>query len=199
MIVVDIETAGQYMYRHSILSIGAVDMSNPKNTFYRECNMFEGTEIDPHALEINGFKEDDINSNKKSSLKEILNEFLDYINKIGERDIVGYNVTFDQYFLNYYLDMCGLGSFILGIRTIDLHTLIYANMLQRKVEIPLMNGRSGISADIALNYVGLPSEPKPHNGLTGAKMEAEMASRVLYGKNLLEEYAQFEIPAYLRK
>jgi hypothetical protein len=45
----------------------------------------------------------------------------------------------------------------------------------------------------------LPPEPYPHNGLRGAKIEAEALSRLIYGKNLLEEYKEFKIPQYLER
>ena len=48
-------------------------------------------------------------------------------------------------------------------------------------------------------YVGLPPEPKPHHALTGAKVEAEALSRLLFGKILLKEFAHYEIPKYLKK
>jgi DNA polymerase III epsilon subunit-like protein len=199
MIVLDIETSGEHPSRHSILSIGAVELSNPSNTFYMECGLEEGTAFDQTALDVNGFTKEEITSGKKPALKSVLGEFLKYVEKISERTVIGYNVAFDQYFLNYYFEVHGFGRFILGWRTIDLHALIYTSMLSRNVEIPTRNGRSGITSDIALNYVGLPSEPRPHNALTGAKMEAEMTSRLLYGGNLLKEYAGFEIPEHLRK
>ncbi len=38
----------------------------------------------------------------------------------------------------------------------------------------------------------------PHNALTDAKLTAECFSRIVYGKNLLEEFKKFPIPEYLR-
>ena len=53
MIVTDIETTGTNPDKHSILSIGAVDMNSPDNRFYAECKIWEGAHIDQTALEIN--------------------------------------------------------------------------------------------------------------------------------------------------
>lgn len=199
MIVVDIETSGTHPSRHSILSVGAVDFSNPSNTFYMDCNLEEGTAFDQTALDVNGFTKEEITSGKKSTLKFVLGEFLKWLEKIPDKTIIGYNVAFDQYFLNYYLEMHGFGSFLLGWRAIDLHTIVYTDMLSKNMEIPMRNGRSMVTADVALNYVGLPSEPRPHHALTGATMETEMASRLLYGKGLLKEFEAFGVPEHLRK
>jgi hypothetical protein len=58
-------------------------------------------------------------------------------------------------------------------------------------------GLTRLSADTTLKYVGIPPEPKPHHALNGAKYEAEAFSRLIYGKNLLHEFAQFAVPEYL--
>ena len=57
MIVVDVETSGLDDEKNSLLSIGAVDFYNPKNQFYGECRVREGAEVNPEALEVNGFTE----------------------------------------------------------------------------------------------------------------------------------------------
>jgi len=51
-----------------------------------------------------------------------------------------------------------------------------------------------MNLDKILNYVGLPDEPRPHNGLCGAKLEAEAFSRLVNDKSLLEEYGKYSIP-----
>jgi len=47
---------------------------------------------------------------------------------------------------------------------------------------------------IILCYVGLPDEPSPHNALTGAVVEAEALSRLLYDKPLLPEFKHLPVP-----
>ena len=42
--------------------------------------------------------------------------------------------------------------------------------------------------------VVIPEEPKPHNALTGALSHAEVIARLLYGRKLLPEFKEFEIP-----
>jgi len=59
MIMVDVETTGVDAKKNSIISIGAVDFSNPQNQFYKECRIWEGAEITQQALYINGFTKED--------------------------------------------------------------------------------------------------------------------------------------------
>jgi hypothetical protein len=54
--------------------------------------------------------------------------------------------------------------------------------------------RSALNLDAILNYCGIPSEPEPHKALTGALCHAEVAIRLLYGRKLLPEFEQFDIP-----
>jgi len=48
--------------------------------------------------------------------------------------------------------------------------------------------------DAVLNYCGIPREPEPHNALTGALSHAEVISRLLYGRKLLPEFNEYQIP-----
>ncbi len=81
-------------------------------------------------------------------------------------------------------------------RSVDLHSVCYTHMLVRGRN-PAKEGTSIVSLDKVLEYVGLQPEPKPHNALTGAKLEAEAFSRLIYGRQLLPEYAEFKIPEYI--
>lgn len=67
MIVFDVETTGEDSRKHSIVSIGALEFSNPKNQFYEECRIWEGAEVQEIALKINGFTEENIRDPKKQS------------------------------------------------------------------------------------------------------------------------------------
>jgi transposase InsO family protein len=71
--------------------------------------------------------------------------------------------------------------------------MVYMDAIKRGIEIPRKNDRSDLSLGTILHYLGLPEEPKPHHALNGAKYEAEAFSRILYGKNLLSEFAQYSI------
>ena len=198
MIVVDIETSGLDPYKNSILSIGAVDFSNPERQFYQECQMEKDKEYVEEALKVNGFKKEELNDPKKKTLESILNEFLEWMEPIENKTIGGHNVNFDAGFLNYSFKRYNL-NFSFGHRVLDTHSLVYASILSRGLKIPLKNKRTDINSDYVFNYVGLPSESKPHNGLNGAKMEAEAFSRLIFGRKLLNEYNNYNVPEYLQK
>lgn len=197
MIVLDVETTGVDFKKNSIVSIGALDFFSPLNQFYTECRVFEDAEISEQALAINGFTKEQVLSINKYSLEEAVLKYLDWSSNINEKTLAGENPRFDRDFLNASFEKYGLKR--IPFRTIDLHTLSYIHRLTNGGKIPLKEGMSDINLDSTLNYVGLPSEPTPHNALTGAKIEAEAFSRILYGKNLLDEFKKFEMPAYLKK
>jgi DNA polymerase III epsilon subunit-like protein len=195
MIVVDVETTGLDPKRHSIVSIGAIDFFNPANQFYQECRIFEGAEITPEALAINGFSEEEIKNPNKKTLEEIVKDFFKLAESLEDRTIAGENPEFDKGFLKASAERCGI-EWRFGSRTVDLHAVAYAHQLKRGFTPALKNGKSDQNLDKTLCYVGLPEEPKPHNGLVGAKMEAEAFSRLIYGKSLLKEFEKFPIPDY---
>jgi hypothetical protein len=70
------------------------------------------------------------------------------------------------------------------------------HMVGRGIQPPTdpVKKHSALDLDAALVYCGIPSEPTPHNAMTGALSHAEVISRVLYGRKLLPEFMQFEIP-----
>ncbi|MEM0143859.1 MAG: 3'-5' exonuclease [Candidatus Parvarchaeum sp.] len=198
MIVIDVETSGTNPYKHSILSIGAVDFSNPERQFYQECQIEKDKEYAEDALNVNGFKKETLNDPKKKTLERVLNEFIEWLKPLADKTIGGHNVNFDAGFLNYSLKRYNI-DFSFGHRVVDTHSLVYASLLRRGLDIPLKNERTDINSDYVFNYVGLPSEPKPHNALNGAKMEAESLSRLIFGKELLNDYKIYPIPVYLLK
>jgi len=196
MIVLDVETTGRDPVKHSIVSMGAIDFSKPTYQLYRECRMRAGAEVTAEALAINGFTEEQVKDPRKPSLDVIMRDLCGWILMVDDRTLAGQNPSFDR-------DFCSVAAayyhipLVLGSRTIDLHTLCYAHHLRRGLQPPQKNGRTDLNTDKILQYVGLPPEPQPHHALTGAKMEAEAFSRLISGKGLLPEFAQYPVPAYL--
>jgi DNA polymerase-3 subunit epsilon len=198
MIVVDVETTGVDSKINSIVSIGAVDFSNPSNTFYQENRIWFGAEVNPKALEINGFTEEQLIDRSKKTLKETVSDFIEWSKSVEDITLAGENVgRFDALFLKNSADRYGI-EFPFGVSSVDLHALSYSHHLKYGIKIPLNKNRTDISSDTTLVYVGLPTEPKPHNALTGAKMEAEAFSRLIYGRCLFEEFRSYEIPKFLK-
>jgi DNA polymerase III epsilon subunit-like protein len=193
MIIIDIEASGLNIQKHAMVSFGAVDFSNPTRQFYAEPRMWEGAECDPDALAVNGFTEDECRDPKRRELQDVMHEFLAWVEPIEEKTLVGQNPCFDRNFMNDSFRRSGIG-WNFSYRTLDLHSIAYTDHIRRGIPVPTEHDRTGLNLDGILRYVGIPEEPKPHNGLTGAKVEAEALSRMLYGKNLLPEFSQYPIP-----
>ena len=196
MIAVDVESSGTEAHKHSILSVGAVDMANPAKQFYEECHAWEGAKIEDEALAVNGFSKEQAVDPQKQSEAELVHKFIMWAQDIEEQTFAGQNPSFDRDFLKYAAERAGHTQWPFAHRTIDTHTLCYMHMVKRGVTPPLKEGKkhSGLNLDAILLYCGIPEEPQPHNALTGAKSHAEVVSRLLYDKKLLPEFEKFEIP-----
>ncbi len=195
MIVIDIEATGTEAGIHSIVSLGAVDFSDPINRFYEECCMWEGAHVMDEALEVNGFTREEVTDATKPSEGEIVRKFFEWSQHMADRTLAGQNVSFDRDFLKAACRREGL-PWDLAHRTIDTHSLCYMHMVAHGVTPPTdpQHRRSALNLDAVLNYCGIPDEPKPHSALTGALSHAEVISRLLYGKKLLPEFEQYEVP-----
>lgn len=195
MLVIDTECSGMSPERDSILSIGALDLKNPHNRFYGECRIWEGAHINDEALAVNGFSKESSQDVNKKPEGELIKEFLVWSESLSDRTLSGQNPSFDRDFLRAAAARVHL-PWNLAHRTIDTHTLCYMHMVNRGIEPPIdpEHRRSMLDLDAILNYCGIPDEPTPHNALTGALSHAEVINRLLYGKKLLPEFSQFEIP-----
>lgn len=195
MIALDIEATGIDSRKSSILSIGAIDFDDPTQQFYDECRAWDGAHIHDEALEVNGFSREEATDPAKKTEAELVKAFIAWA--IDRRDwtILGQNPSFDR---DYVLAACERSHFDYPFahRTIDTHTLAYMHMIEHGVVPPFDHEkhRTALNLDAALNYVGIPEEPKPHNALTGAMCHAEAASRLLYGRNLLPEFEVYPVP-----
>ncbi len=195
MIVIDIEASGTEYKKHSIVSIGALDFDNPALRFYEECRMWPGAHIMEDALAVCGFTEAQITDPSKKSEGEIVREFFEWSQHMADRTLAGQNVSFDRDYLKAACEREGL-PWDLAHRTIDVHTLCYMHMIKRGLQPPIdpQHRRTALNMDLVLNYCGIPDEPEPHNAMTGALSHAEVISRLLYGKKLLPEFDQFQMP-----
>ena len=194
MLVVDVEASGTEPQKHSIVSVGALAIQTPQNRFYEECRVWDGAHIMDEALAVNGFTKKQITDPKKQSEADLIHAFLLWSEGLEERTLAGQNVSFDRDFLKAAAERAGHTDWPFAYRTIDVHTLCYMHMIGQGIRPPIMHRRSALDLDAVLNYAGIPSEPTPHNALTGALSHAECISRILYGRKLLPEFTQFEIP-----
>ncbi|MAZ56209.1 hypothetical protein CL653_00250 [bacterium] len=195
MLVVDVEGSGTEYDKHSVVSIGAIDMSELGRQFYGECHIWEGAHIMEGALEVNGFTEAEITDPNKKTEAALVTEFLEWTENMSDRTLAGQNVSYDRDMLKAASERAGL-SWTLAYRTLDTHSLCWMHMIKSGEQPPIdqQHKRSALNLDAVLNYCGIPDEPSPHNALTGAKSHAEVISRLLYNRPLLPEFEEFRIP-----
>ncbi len=194
MIVLDVESSGLSPHHNSILSLGALDLDNPTNQFYDECRVWDGAGIDDGALAINGFTREEITDASRKSEGELIAAFVAWATDRPEnRMLAAQNPSFDLEFVQAACSRAGIDC-PFGKRTIDVHTLVWTHMSLHGVTPPTDKHRSAISLDTALNYCGIPGEPKPHNALMGAMCHAEVISRIAYTKKALPDFDQYDIP-----
>jgi DNA polymerase III epsilon subunit-like protein len=196
MIAVDVESSGTEAHKHSILSVGAIDMDNPTRQFYEECRAWDGAKLEDGAFAVNGFTVESATDPAKQTEAELVHKFIAWAMEAPERTFAGQNPSFDRDFLKYAAERAGHTDWPFAHRTLDSHTMAWMHMVKRGVTPPIKPEKkhSALDLDAILVYCGIPEEPTPHNGLTGAKSHAEVISRLLYDKKLLPEFEQFEIP-----
>lgn len=193
MIVLDVETTGVNPEKNSIVSIGAVDFFNPQNQFYQACRIWDGAEINKDALKVNGFTEEQCRRLNPFSLAQTIHSFRQWVEKIDNQTFAGQNPSFDQMFLVSAIKKSNM-AWSIRKRSVDMHSLAYAHMLQNGIKIPLWNKKTDLNTSKIFQYVGLLEQAHVHNALTDSKMTAEAISRIIFGKNLLVEYQEFSIP-----
>jgi DNA polymerase-3 subunit epsilon len=193
MIVVDVEASGVDPHKHSLLSIGAVDFLHPQNQFYAECKIWEGAHVMDEALAVNGYTRVQTTDSRKKTEKEIVEDFLRWAGQCKERTIAGENPSFDRDFIRAACERNHI-NWPFAYRTIDMHSVCYFHMIKQGIRPPTVNGHTALNSDAIAQYCGIPAESKPHVAIGGAKIEAEIFSRLFYNESLLDEYRKYPIP-----
>lgn len=196
MLIVDCEMTGLEPERHSIVSVGAIDLAHPDRQLYKECRAWDGAKIEDEALAVNGFTREQVLDPAKQTEADLVHKFIRFAEGMADTTLAGQNVFTDMYFLRAAAMRAGHTAWPFAHRIIDIHTLCFEHMVKREVEPPLdpEKHHSALNLEAVSRYCGIPEEPKPHNALSGAKVSAEVVSRLLYDKKLLPEFEQFDIP-----
>jgi len=195
MLILDVEASGTECNKHSIIALGALDLHNPENRFYKECRIWDGAHIMEGAREVHGMTDEEITDPNKQSEAELIKKFLAWAEPLEDKTFGGQNVSFDRDFVKAACERAGL-NYTFAYRTVDSHSLAWMHIIKRGEKPPIdpEHKRSALNLDAVLNYCGIPEEPMPHNALTGALSHAEVIHRLLYGKKLLPEFDQHELP-----
>ena len=97
-VIIDIETDGLDKEKDYIIEIGAIKSVGGRISEFQSLISYEGT-LPKHIVAMTGITTNMLQNNGKST-KSVLNEFLDFI---GDIDIIGYNVNFDIEFIDIAL------------------------------------------------------------------------------------------------
>jgi ribonuclease T len=102
-ISVDIEAAGPFAPRYSMLSLGAAVVENPQLTFYVEIKPVSDKSL-PNAMKVVGRTLKDF-ARVGHDPKDAMIAFRDWLQKVAQDRkpvFVGFNATFDWAFVNFY-------------------------------------------------------------------------------------------------
>jgi DNA polymerase III epsilon subunit-like protein len=168
-ISVDVEAAGPLPPTYSMLSLGAVNVEDPKATFYVEIKPVNDASV-PGAMKVVGRTLQDFAEDGRDP-KEAMAAFRDWLASVakhGKLVFVGFNATFDWAFVNFYFHEY-LGENPFGFGGIDIKSY-YMGMTGCAWE-------DTRSSRIGSELKG-PS-PHTHNALDDAVEQGEMFRRMI--------------------
>lgn len=178
LVSVDVETAGPYPGRFSLLSIGACLVSNPATTFYVELQPLS-LDVVPHALAVSGLNLEELSERGLPPADAMLRfaAWLESISLAPAHPVfVAFNAPFDWMFINDYFHRF-MGDNPFGHNALDIKAF-YA-------------GRTGAAwSDTSLRHVvarygGVPS--LSHNALADAIDQASLMRAMLEEQPLAAE------------
>lgn len=198
MIVIDIGTSGLDELKHGIVEIGAIKFET--KSFYRKlCRLDEDDEIDDKSLEINGQTKEQVRDRGRTSQEQALTGLYEFIKKENDFYAAGENVgSFDLKFIRAKAKKYGIKD-LFQHRSFDLHSVASLKYEQVYSELPIKNGKNELGLSQILEFVGIGDERKKHAALEDCRLEAEVISRIIYGKSLFQVYSNSPIPNYLIK
>ncbi len=167
---VDVEAAGPYPGRYSLLSIGACLVADPQQAFYVELKPVS-REAEASALKVSHLSLESL-AETGVDPDRALQQFADWIRQstpAGSRAImVGFNAPYDWAFIDhYFLQFLGENPF--GHTALDIKAFYM--------------GLTGCPWDeTSMVYVSprfLKGEQLPHNALADARMQAELFRQLL--------------------
>ncbi|MFH1801901.1 MAG: 3'-5' exonuclease [archaeon] len=211
MIVVDLETSGDlFPEKNGIWQIGAIDTDNPENVFFEECRIDDEDCVEEISLKICGKTEEEYRDASKQSQKGMLEKFFKWSENVKVRNLVCQSTPFDYGFLWARASRYGI-PFSLPTKTIDLYGIAAVRFYQIRGKFNVGEDRVKMGLPVIAKFCGLEMDRlemnggkvvkggKPHDALDDAKLEAECFSRIVYGKNLMNEFEKFPIPEELKQ
>ena len=201
-IVLDIETSGINKVKCGIWQIGAIDLNNASEYFFQEGRIDKeeiiSTTGDKPIYGIIGKTEAELRDNNKQSQKQLLENFFDWVDKRPMKNFLCQNPQFDVAFLEIKAIKYGL-KMPFHYRCFDLHNIAQNKYFDLNEKYLLKEDHSDMGLKNILKFCGMEDNRKAHNALEDCKLTGECFYRLLLGKNLFPEYAQYKIPGELRK
>lgn len=214
MIILDIETSG-LTGKSGIWQIGALELENSKNYFLQEAKIDKEDIIEEEALKITGKTEEELRDPSKQNQKQLIENYLSWLDENKEKIISGANVGWDMSIIQdkcIKYDLTKRLREVCGHRVVDLQTIAQEKYFEINKKYLLdKKGRNDMSLGRTLEFCGIPDNRiniksdgsvkygKPHDALDDCKLEGECIMRIKFGKNLFSEYSQYEIPEALKK
>ncbi|MBD3253288.1 hypothetical protein GF386_06140 [Candidatus Pacearchaeota archaeon] len=208
MIVVDIETSGLDFNKSGVWQIGAVDLDNPDNIFLEEARIDDEDEVNEKSLEVTGKTEGQLRDKNKQSQKMLIENFFKWCDSVKIKNCICQNPQWDMGFLMTKAKKYGSNR-PFHHRAFDLHSIaqlryfLFNKKFLIKEEISNSDFSKVYGSDMGLSkvliFVGMRDDRGKHNALEDAKLTAECFSRIVYGRGLFKEYANFQIPDYLKE
>jgi hypothetical protein len=146
-------------------------MADPNDRIELECRAWEGARVDVEALAVNGFALERVHDKALMSEKEMIEIAVQWIIKRDCKVLIGKSPGFDRSFLLAAWIRAGHSrkEFPLSYRVADVHSMAIPILLGMGHRMP----PSGFSSEQIRVLLGLPTEPKPHRAMTGARMAYE--------------------------
>ncbi len=170
LISVDVETAGPYPGRYSLLSIGACVVADPTFTFYVELQPLSPDFV-PDALAITNLNMTTLAEQGLSPAEAMLS-FAGWLDTVAPENVrrvfVGFNAPFDWMFINEYFHRF-LGYNPFGHNALDIKSFYAGRTGARWAETSLKH--------VAARYGGDPS--LSHNALADAIDQASLMAAML--------------------
>jgi len=201
-IVLDIETSGLDSGRCGIWQIGAIDLNDTSKYFLEESRIDDEDEIvnagNKPVLEVIGKTEKQLRDRKKQSQRQLLENFFKWVGKRPMKNFLCQNPFFDVGFLELKARRYGI-KMPFHYRSFDLHSIAQSRYHQFRDEFLIREGHSDMGLSNILKFCGLQDNRKVHNALEDCRLTAECFYRLINGKNLFPEYAQYKIPEELKQ
>ena len=170
-ISVDVESAGPYPGRYSLLSIGACVVKDPEQGIYLELKPINRESVDS-SLQVSQLS---LETLKKTGKKpaDAMKQFADWLHKVAPSSksrpvMVAFNAPYDWAFVDHYFQEY-LGENPFGHAAIDIKAF-YMGMIGCAWEETSM---------IYLSPRFLKGQQLPHNALADARLQADLFRKLL--------------------